>query len=245
MPSSLLAEVLLVSSALLSGGLASSSLTSSATPSLPAITPLPPDALVLAESGIAAHDDGRVQDAVADLTAALELAEGAHAPTLINLGLVWETIGLPLQAMDCYSRAIDADPNAAFAYHQLGLLLHEEMHEDAMAEEALRKAVELTPSRSTGWAHLGRLLEGRGALEEALEHLRQAALLEPSSENLRNLATVQRATGQFEAALGSLEAAVAAVREPCLEGQDDSSTLEDAGARACRLRALGRCEDGC
>ena len=114
------------------------------------------EAIALAESGVAALRDGHESEAVTALEAVLDIAP-EHAPTLTNLGLAWESIGLPLQAMECYSRAVAADSDYASAYKFMGILLHEKLGEHEMGEQALRTALELQPQRADLWNQLGRL----------------------------------------------------------------------------------------
>ena len=148
-------------------------------PGLSTSSTLPAATLALAESGLALHADGKAQAAVEALQSVLDVAP-SHAPTLVNLGLVWETLGLPLQAMDCYARAIDADPELAVAYTHMGTLLRDHLKEHEMAVEALQAAAELKPSRADNWARLARLLQSRGKLDDALHHLTKATTLDPT-----------------------------------------------------------------
>lgn len=205
---------------------------------------LPGKALALAEEGISAHSEGRLADAITGLEAVLEVVPD-HAPTLVNLGLVWETTELPLQAMECYSKAVNADPTTAAAYMHMGVLLHEQLGEHEMGEEALRTAVSLAPDDADGWARLGRLLEDQRALEASHAALAEAARLAPTSaDHLRNLATVQRSTGRFEEAVTSLHAAAAAVATTAERAASmDAAALERALSSSCRLRAIGQFQE--
>ena len=218
---------------------------------------LPSEAVALAERGVAALRDGYESEAVAAFEAALDIAPD-HAPTLTNLGLAWESIGLPLQAMECYSRAVAADSNFASAYKFMGILLYEQLGEHEMGEQALRTALELQPQRADLWNQLGRLLQSRGSLDESRDALETAVALSPESvDYYRNLATVQRGTGEFKAALATLHAARAATEasaaqfaaaaaadqtasdEAADHAADLAADLAEAMEDSIRLRALG------
>ena len=205
-------------------------------------TPLPEAAVSLIESGLSAQSEGDTALAVRSLEAALELVP-ENAPTLINLGLIWDANGLYIQAIDCFSRAIDTDPAAAVAYQHYGRILFEELNERDLGEEALRTCVAIKPERAEGWARLGRVLQSRGALEEAHQALGKAVALAPASvDDRRNLATVQRATGRFEEALASLLAAadITAQSAAAAPSSDEvDAALGEALRESTRLRAHG------
>eukprot|EP00966_Prymnesium_polylepis_P107861 2497696-Prymnesium_polylepis.1 len=139
--------------------------------------------------GIELAASNRQAEAVDALERALAL-HPTHAPTHVNLGLVWEQLGLPMAAFECYAEALSVDPASAAAYARMGELLAADLGERAMAEDALRTAVELEPTRADCWSGLGKLLHARGELDAAGGALDAARALTPSDGAVaHNLAT--------------------------------------------------------
>ena len=71
------------------------------------------------------------------------------AAALLELGKVWELLGLPLSAAECLTSAIEHAPDASLAakaHERLGALLAAEEQPDE-AEVALREAVALDETR--------------------------------------------------------------------------------------------------
>lgn len=96
---------------------------------------------------------------------------------------------------------LGAQLSAATAYARLG--------RHAEAEQAFRRAIELTPQHARGYAALaGFLLQTGRRLDEAGALAQKAADLEPAAENLFLLAQVRRAQGDLAGAVAAIEAAV-------------------------------------
>ena len=164
-------------------------------------------AIAHAERGLTLAASNRQAEAVAALELSLSLIP-EHAPTHLNLGLVWEQVGLPTSALSCYAEAVTLDPSSSAAYGLLGELMATEFGEKAMAEDALRTAVELEPTRADSWNRLGKLLHSRGELDASSNALEVARTLSPLDNALvQNLATVLRSQGRFDESSQMLRAA--------------------------------------
>jgi len=84
-------------------------------------------------------------------------------------------------ALDDARRAVALDPELAEARVSLGQLYDDYLRDRASAIREMRRAVELKPSYAQGYLWLAELEGGRGRQEEALEHARRAAELDPRS----------------------------------------------------------------
>ncbi|KAL1499457.1 hypothetical protein AB1Y20_011661 [Prymnesium parvum] len=143
--------------------------------------------------GVALASAHRHAEAVDALELSLAIRP-EHAPTHVNLGLVWEQVGLPAAALNSYAEAIRISPRMASAYERFGGLLAQELGQIALAEEALQTSIRLEPTRADGWKGLGKLLHSAGSLDRAGDALKMALALAPSEHSIQhNLATVLRA----------------------------------------------------
>lgn len=188
-------------------------------------------------SGLILFDEGRHSEAVEKLEASIALRPNddiSTAPTHVNLGIVWESIGLPISAIECYGRALSVDPQSAAAYQHMGGALETHFGERRMALDALRTAVALAPDRAASWNLLGTVLHSSGRLDEATDALAQAAALVPEDASMRrNWAALQRATGRFEEAVTVLREVAALTADGELEtalAYDGLSNSECQGA---------------
>lgn len=138
--------------------------------------------------------------AEASLSRALELAPGS-ASVLRLSGVLASVLGRPEQAIGIFRRTLEQDPLSAAAYHSLGLALHA-TDDFGGAEEAFRKALELTPQRVGTRAHLALTALAGGRRDEALAEATQ----EPESGfRLWALAIIHRALGDGAASQAALE----------------------------------------
>ncbi|KAL8689590.1 MAG: hypothetical protein Q9224_004607 [Gallowayella concinna] len=84
------------------------------------------------------------------------------------------------QAIKCFKRAVQLDPNFAYGYTLQG---HEfvENEENDKALSAFRSAVTVDNRHFNGWYGLGRVFERQGKYEFAEQHFRTAAGINPSN----------------------------------------------------------------
>ena len=89
-------------------------------------------------------------------------------------------------------------------------LEHHQAGDLQSAESAYREALDLAPDHPDGHYLLGSLLGESGRLDEALEHLEQAARLDPSAAAARSdIGNVYRAQGRLEEAESAYRGAIA------------------------------------
>ena len=174
-----------------------------------AAAPIRPPAGALAAArdavsrGLRLASTNRPAEAIAPLEEAIALAPDDDA-TLVNLGLVWEEVGLPLTALEYYTRALDVNPAQGAAYQHLGSVLYDHLGEAELSEEALRMSVSLQPARADGWNQLGKLLHSApgSRLDEAEDAMARSVALAPTdAAMLTNHASVLRAMGRFDEAV--------------------------------------------
>lgn len=110
------------------------------------------------------------------------------------------------EAVRCYRRAIELDPDHAAAHLDLGRLLHEG-GDPAAAEEHYRAAVALRPDDGTARFNLGVALQDLGRTGEALSAYRRAVAADPGcADAYFNLAQLYDELGQRAQAIRSLKA---------------------------------------
>jgi tetratricopeptide (TPR) repeat protein len=122
------------------------------------------------------------------------------------------------KALDLLSRAIEADPGMAQAYHHFSLVRYIQWlafwvdDREVAFEEALAlstRAVALDPSSSGIQAHHGLLLSNRGDYEQAEHHLTRALDLNPNDSKAHALyGFFQTAAGRPAEALRSFDLAM-------------------------------------
>ena len=86
---------------------------------------LPEDPRNLMREGLAMHENGRLQEAVACYYRAIALKPN-YPDAFNNLGNVLQDLERRSDAIGCYRRAIELDPNMVFAHRNLGYVLKEE-----------------------------------------------------------------------------------------------------------------------
>jgi Flp pilus assembly protein TadD len=191
------------------------------------------------ERGRALLEDGRLNEAVAELSRAASLdPKLSQAHSL--LAVAYDRKGLHDRAGDSYRRAIDVNDRDPQALNNLGYSLYLSGNYRAAADK-LKKAARLAPADArilnnlalaqvrlgkyddayrnfaraegefNGHSNLAALLIRSGREEKAVEHLEAARKLRPEAENvLRQLAEIYERTGRGEKA-GETRQTLAAV----------------------------------
>jgi Flp pilus assembly protein TadD len=191
------------------------------------------------ERGRAMLEDGRLNEAVAELSRAASLdPKLSQAHSL--LAVAYDRKGLHDRAGDSYRRAIDVNDRDPQALNNLGYSLYLSGNYRAAADK-LKKAARLAPADArilnnlalaqvrlgkyddayrnfaraegefNGHSNLAALLIRSGREEKAVEHLEAARRLQPESPNvLRQLAEIYERTGRGEKA-GETRQTLAAV----------------------------------
>lgn len=190
------------------------------------------------ERGRAMLEDGRLNEAVAELSRAASLdPKLSQAHSL--LAVAYDRKGLHDRAEDSYRRAIDANDRDPQVLNNLGYSLYINGNYRA-AVDKLKKAAKLAPGDArilnnlalaqvrlgkfddayrnfaraegefNGHANVAALLIRSGREEKAVEHLEAARKLRPESENvLRQLAELYERTGRGDKATDTRQALAA------------------------------------
>ena len=167
----------------------------------------------LAAAAIALYNEGRYDEALARIGAALPDEATAVDPACIDLlniaAACARALGNPEQALAYWQRALRRDPAHAATWNNLGILL-QETGRAAQAESAYRRALALQPSFADAHYNLGLLLQQAGALDAAAASYRHALALRPGhAATHNNLGALYRTRAQWPAALACFRQAVA------------------------------------
>jgi len=156
------------------------------------------------QKGLAALQDNRVEDALAELTEAkLENPEDARIHNF--LGIVLVRLGRNEAAASEYREAIRLDPQMEDTYRNLGFLKWNE-HELEPARSALDRAVELSPNDSFARYYLGRVLLDEQLYAPAIREIESSNVpLAPDPSFSIQLATAHISLGNKDKARKLLE----------------------------------------
>ncbi len=81
------------------------------------------------------------------------------------------------EAVDCYRRAVDADPGLAIAWNGLALVLQRQGDLDA-AIDAAKRLIALEPDEALGHTTLSRIYQQKGMIPEAEDEMAKATQLQ-------------------------------------------------------------------
>ncbi len=133
--------------------------------------------------GLAAADQGRLDDAIAAYRKALALRPRS-AEILYHLGQAYNQSGRKAEAVTVLEKAIALKPRFAPALNTLGMAF-DGLGREAEAIDCYRKATAIDPGHFGAWFNLGSALLGAGAIDEAVPLLEQAVRLQPDQGILR------------------------------------------------------------
>jgi protein O-GlcNAc transferase len=108
-----------------------------------------------------------------------------HVQTLIGLARVNLIQDHLEEAARAANRALQIDPSAAEAHHLLGTTLR--FAQPMLAEQHLRRALQLSPDHHEVWLHLAHALHEQGRLDDTLNVLEHATALDPADRSARDL----------------------------------------------------------
>src|SRR5262249_34026236 len=115
----------------------------------------------------------------------------------------WEAKRQVDEAIACYRKAIELDPNLARAHTNLGKAL-QARHRLDEAIACFRRAIELDPKDALLHSNLGSVLHARDQLDEAIACFRRAIELDPNfAEAYCNLGHSLARRGDYAEALGA------------------------------------------
>jgi predicted TPR repeat methyltransferase len=165
-------------------------------------------------SGVLAHQQARIEEAVALIERSLAL-EPERADWYSNLGIVLQDRLELDEAIVAFQRAIALDPSHANAHSNLGVVLRANGKVDE-AEAAYRVAIRIDPEHSDAYHNLGVLLNGQKRSHEAAVCFSKVITLRPRDPEARRLLALAHCT------LGDLDKAVEIFEEWLEEEPDDA-----------------------
>ena len=155
-------------------------------------------------SGVLAHQQGRLDEAVALIERSLALSPDA-ADWHSNLAIIQLARGRADEALAALRRAIAIDPGHANAHCNRGVALKATGHA-AEAEAAYRTAIQLDPEHIDAYTNLGILLGGLNRTQEAAACYCKVITLRPRHrEARRRLAVAHCVLGEVEKAVEIFE----------------------------------------
>ncbi len=210
----------------------------------PLLSPTRSRAITETNLGVALHEDGRLDQAVARYRRAIAI-QPDYVPAFNNLGVSLRAQGKVDDAIRVYDEGLRVrDDYPDLHYNLANALL--QVNRAAEAAGHLRRAGRDDPGSAGVHNNLGTALAAQGRLEEAAAEFQQAVALEPGSAQAhRNLGNLLGSLGRREQALTHLQRAVVlAPDDPeahydlgvaALEGGDPRRAV-DAFTRALALR---------
>ena len=164
------------------------------------------------------------------------------AQQLVDRGIAAEEGGRPAEAVQCYRRAIAANPEFAPAHFNLGLL-HLAGARYQEAEAAFRATLRLREGFPEAWVALADALEEQGRDAEALEALNRAIAQRTDYEGaLMNASVLLQKMGRLDEAEPSYRRVIAVAPDSAAAHNNLGNVLHTLGrsaeAEACFRRSL-------
>ncbi|MCK4266630.1 MAG: tetratricopeptide repeat protein [Thermoplasmata archaeon] len=125
-----------------------------------------------------------------------------------NRGVALEKIGQSDQAVECFDKALEGNPNDSWAWFNKGVSLHR-LGSLAEALDCYSHALELSPNDPDLLSNRGIALRTLGRADEALECYKKALKIDPMDSGIwSNMGVTYRALGDIEEALKSYDKAL-------------------------------------
>ena len=121
-----------------------------------------------------------VDGSLGDVRSRVDVLRFRGLQELIETARTAASAGRLAEATAAYERALEASPDSAFLYRELGDVAQRQGSADA-ALSRFRRAVELDTADAVSLTHIGELLEGRQDFAGAEAAYRQAAAIDPSA----------------------------------------------------------------
>ena len=176
---------------------------------------------------------GRAQEA-ADRLAPVITGGSRHPEILMAYSVACERSGKPRDALGACQAALQAAPERADIWANLGRMLHEQ-GQSAQGAEMLERAVQIDPTKADYWYNLGLAANEAGTPPRATEALQEAVRLAP------DWAMPWAVLGQIQMMADALAESEDSLRKAL---ELDSNSAFARHTMAIVLRKLDRSEDG-
>ena len=157
--------------------------------------------------GLALLQEGRIDEALAELQKAVEIVPN-NVQAHINLGVALAQSGQNDEAMLEYKKALEINSNSDLAYHNLGnALLQKGQAEEAIAN--YQKALAINPHLIRGHLDLGNALFQTGRVDDAIAEYQKALEIDANfAEAHDNLGVALSQKGQLDDAIAEYQKAL-------------------------------------
>lgn len=156
---------------------------------------------------IVLSEQGRLQEAIQDFDAAINLGTNA-SNVFLNRGLAWGRAGDRERAVADFEQAIRRDPKNSHAYFNRGVIASQD-DEFSVAIRDFNRAIEIEPTYAEAHNNRGVAYEAQGERALARADYDRAIELRPRYPNaLTNRAYLRQLSGDFQGAIGDYAAAL-------------------------------------
>lgn len=119
----------------------------------------------------------------------------------LTLGVAYKKMGRVKETLDCYTMAIQSDPNQPEGYYNIGNI-YAENGDYNKAKEMYRKAIEVDPLSMRAYNNLGIIYIKEGNYDEAKKMYCKAIEIDPNSaRGYNNLGNIYFEIGEYDKAL--------------------------------------------
>jgi protein O-GlcNAc transferase len=130
--------------------------------------------------------------------------EGAQS----NLGILYNQLGKPQKAINCFEKAIQINPNSANAYYSLGVIFTQ-LGESQKAISCYEKAIQINPNSANAYYSLGVIFAQLGESQKAISCYEKAIQINPNHIHAHNnLGVIFAQLGESQKAINFFEKAI-------------------------------------
>ena len=130
--------------------------------------------------------------------------EGAQS----NLGILYNQLGKPQKAINCFEKAIQINPNSANGYYSLGVIFTQ-LGESQKAINYYEKAIQINPNFANAYYSLGVIFAQLGESQKAISCYEKAIQINPNHIHANNnLGVIFAQLGESQKAINCFEKAI-------------------------------------
>ena len=130
--------------------------------------------------------------------------EGAQS----NLGILYNQLGKPQKAINCFEKAIQINPNSANGYYSLGVIFTQ-LGESQKAINYYEKAIQINPNFANAYYSLGVIFAQLGESQKAISCYEKAIQINPNHIHAHNnLGVIFAQLGESQKAINCFEKAI-------------------------------------
>jgi len=147
----------------------------------------------------------------------------------LQRGISFHQSGQLDEAIHCYGKVLDVQPENTAALSNLGVALRIQGRQDE-AIASFRKVLAINPADADAHYNLGNTLKGQGKLNEAVSSYRQAITIKPDfAQSHYNLGNALKEQGELDHAISSYRQAIAIKPDDARTHYNLGKALKDKG----------------